>query len=251
MKTALAQPELAPIESLAPAPVEAVTMFERLACDPNVPVEKLERLIAMQERILDRNAKAAFDAAFAEMQPKIPCVIEKAKTDKGTYAPLEDINAVVLPIINAGGFSLSFRTEWPDAKTVKVIGILTHRDGHARESEFMSAADASGSKNAIQGLGSAVTYGRRYVTKDLLNITTREYEDDGRATSKIGAPDVKEPAGFRDWWLDMEIVADEGFARLSAAWESSKPEFRTHALATNKAGINALKAKSRTVKVQS
>lgn len=218
-------------------------MVERLATNRDVDVDKLAKILDLQERILDRNAEAAFNAAFAQMQPEVPCVIEKAKTDKGTYAPLEDINSVVLPVINKHGFSLSFRTEWPDKGTVKVVGVLTHREGHSRESEFMSAADGSGSKNAIQGLGSAVTYGRRYVTKDLLNITTREQDDDGR---KAGKPEP--PSGYQDWLDDMTAVADEGVDPLEKAWKASKREYRSYANTYDGQTMSTLKAKARQVR---
>src|SRR4051812_23812986 len=172
MKTAtVEQPTLAPTDE-APSTALAVqsadpftAMVERLAANPDVDVVKLEKLIAMQERILDRNAEAAFNAAFAEMAGEIPTVTERGKTDKGTYARLEDIIQAVRPILQRHGFALSHRTEWPEKTLVKVVGILTHREGHSRQSEFLSGADASGSKNAIQGLGSAVAYGRRYTTK--------------------------------------------------------------------------------------
>lgn len=228
-------------------PDAGTSMFERLAADPNVPVEKLERLIAMQERILAANAKSAFNAAFAEMQGAIPVVVEKAKTDKGTYAPQEDIVAAVQPILSRFGFSLSFRTEWPDKTTVRVIGILTHRDGHERTSEFLSDADKSGSKNSIQALGSAVTYGRRYTTTDLLNITTRKADDDGHRAGHVGKPDA--PAGFDDWLVDMEAVADEGLGKLQTAWNKSKPEYKAYIVATNKAAWDRLKAKAQKVAV--
>lgn len=221
------------------------TMFERLAADPNVPVDKLERLIAMQERIEANNARASFNASFAEMQGEIPVVIERKKMDKGTYAPQEDIVEVVRPILQRHGFSLSFRTEWPDSKTVKVIGILTHREGHDRQSEFLSSADNSGSKNAIQGLGSAVTYGRRYTTTDLLNITTRGADDDGKAAGRPEAPVA--PAGFDSWWDDIQAVADEGFGPFSAAWNNSKETFRAYAMGTAKDILTKLKAKAKAV----
>jgi hypothetical protein len=136
-------------------------MIERLAAMPDFDVAKLEKLIDMQERILDRNAASAFNIAFAKMQPRIPTIIERKSTDKGKYAPREDIVEVIRPILAEFGFSLSFRTEWPDKQLVKVIGILTHEEGHSRESEFMSAADKTGSKNDVQALGSATEYGRR------------------------------------------------------------------------------------------
>lgn len=242
--SAVKQVSLVPVDEPPPALTEpeALTMIERLARDPNVDVEKLERLIAMQERILDRNNKAAFDAAFAQMQPEIPTVIERGKTDKARYALLEDIVDIVRPILQKHGFSISFRTEWPDKKTVKVIGILTHREGHARESEFLSEADASGSKNAIQGLGSAVSYGHRYTIKDLLNITSKGEDDDGARAANVGKPEP--PDGYDDWLTDLSAVADEGTGKLHKAWNGSKPEYRKYLTLTNKAAWETLKAKA-------
>jgi hypothetical protein len=42
-----------------------VSMIERIALDPNVPIEKLERMLAMQERIQAESAKLRF-------QPRLP-----------------------------------------------------------------------------------------------------------------------------------------------------------------------------------
>lgn len=227
------QPELAPAPEPSALPVPAthgndlVLMFERLATNPDVNVEKLERLIAMQERIMAHNAKAAFDSAFAAMQPDIPEIDEKGRIlVKGelqsTYARNEDMQKVLRPILANHGFSLSFQTEWPDKKTVKVIGILSHREGHARRSEFLSDADTSGNKNAIQALGSAVSYGHRYTTKDLLNITSRapsERDDDGGSSERFNAP--PSPDKYEEWKLDMESTADTGAKALDEAWTGS------------------------------
>lgn len=236
--------ELAVVEEQATGVASFAVIIEKLAANPSVDVAKLEKIIAMQERILAANAKSAFNAAFAEMQGQIPVVVEKGKTDKGTYAPQEDIVEVVQPILTRHGFSLSFRTEWPDKTTVRVIGILTHRDGHERTSEFLSDADKSGSKNSIQALGSAVTYGRRYTTTDLLNITTRKADDDGRLAGNVGKAEVSAPDGYDGWLTDMEAVADEGIGKLTAAWNKSKAEYRAFIVATNKGAWDRLKAKA-------
>lgn len=241
------QPEVSePSTSIALAPASMVLMFERLATNPDVDVAKLERLIAMQERILARNAEAAFNAAFSDMQAEIPTVIEHGKTDKGTYAELEDIVTAVRPVLHKHGFALSHRTEWPEKSVVKIIGIITHRDGHSRTSEFMSAADASGSKNAIQGLGSAVSYGRRYTTKDLLNIVTRGEDDNGHSSERGRQPEA--PAGYEAWLAVLEGVADDGLAALTTAWNKSKIEHRNHLMATDKGKFSTLKAKAAKVK---
>lgn len=202
------------------------SMIERLAANPGVDVEKLQKLIDMQERILAHDAEAAFNAAFTLMQPEIPTIAERARTDKTTYAPLEDIIEVIRPIYSKHGFSLGFQTEWPDAKTVKVIGILTHTAGHARRSEFICGADQTGSKNAIQALGSTVSYGKRYTTKDLFCIVTREEDDDGRTSTKGNAP--AEPEGYDVWRDGMSDTADQGLAVLQTAFQKSKREYREY-----------------------
>jgi hypothetical protein len=158
------------------------------------------------------------------MQGEMPVVIERGRTDKTKYARLEDIQKTVRPTLQKFGFAISFQTEWPESGGVKVIGILTHKDGHQRTSEFLSAADKTGSKNDIQALGSSVSYGRRYTTLDLLNITTSEADDDGRGTEKRPEP----PKGFEDWLTDWEATADQGFAVLNEAWQKSPVKFTNY-----------------------
>lgn len=223
-----------------------LAMIERLAVNQNFDVEKLQRLIDMQKDIAAVNARSAFNIAFAKMQAELPTVMESGKTDKGTYATLEDIVEAVRPVLSAHGFSLSHRTEWPDKSTVKVIGILTHADGHARESEFMAAADTSGSKNAIQALASSVSYGRRYTTKDLLNIVTRFEDDDGEKS------DAKRPAapnGYDQWLTDMQSLVDGGcdWPTLEKAWDDSKEIFRKHISTHNRAKVEAWKKAAKAV----
>lgn len=218
-----------------------IEMIERVASNPAVDVAKLEKIIDLQERILRANAESAFNAAFAIMQPKIPAIVERRKTNNGKYAPLEDINVVILPILSEHGFALAHRTEWLDKDTLKVVGILTHRDGHSRTSEFVTGGDESGNKNDIQGLGSAVTYGRRYTTQSLLNITTKDEDDDGR---RAGQAAPQAPAGYDDWLADMEATADEGTAKLEAAWKNSKQAFRAHITRTAPDKWAALKTKA-------
>lgn len=213
-----------------PEPTGLALVVERLAANPSVDVVKLERIIALQERILAHQAKAAFDAAFAALQGDLPVVVERGKTDKAKYATLEDIIETARPILARHHFSLSHRTEWPGNGLVKIVGILAHEQGHEKTSEFLTAADTSGSKNAVQALGSAMSYGRRYTTLDLLGIVTRWQDDDGIGSAqKVAVPDP--PVGYEDWCDAMTAVADNGWVELEASWKAS-PE--PHTIYTNK-----------------
>ena len=234
--------------ALVPAETGLVSVIERLAANPDVDVTKLEKIIELQERILRHQSEQAFNVAFSALQSDIPTIIEKASTDKATYAPLEDIIEPVRPVLSRHGFSLSFRTEWPDAKSVKVIGILTHREGHSRQSEFLSAADTSGSKNPIQALASAVSYGKRYTTKDLLCIVTRGEDDDAEKAGQ--KPTEPAPDGYEPWLATLDGVASEGMASFSTAWNKSNPAFRQFLARTAPKHLDAIKAKAAKVKAK-
>jgi hypothetical protein len=217
-----------------PAPQSDVMMvIERVASNPDADIAKLERLIELKRTIDADRGRAEFYAAFAEMQGEIPEITEKGEIKvegqvRSRFAKNEDIQKIVRPILQKHGFALSFRNQWiQDGKMLKVIGILSHRSGHSEQDEFVAAADTSGSKNAIQALGSTRSYGQRYTTIALLNIATRE-DDDGETSEQFKKPDA--PAGFDDWQTDMQAVADEGIARLTEAFNKSKDEYKKHLL---------------------
>lgn len=235
-----------------PEPTGMAIVIERLASNPAVDVTKLEKLIELQERMLAHNAKASFNAAFSVMQGEIPAIVEKGKTNNGSYAPLEDIVEAVRPILTKHGFALTHRTEWPDKGIVKIVGILSHQQGHERQSEFLSAADSSGNKNAIQGLGSAISYGRRYTTKDLLGIVTRGEDDDAKLAGKNDRHVQREPPdGYDDWFLDLEGTAASGLAPLQDAWKKSPSAYRKYLTETDGRTWEDLKRKAAAVKAVS
>lgn len=223
-----------------------VLMFERLATNPQVDVAKLEKLIEMQERIIRHNARAEFWSDFARMQGELPTVSERGEIVvngqvRSKYATNEDIQQTIRPILQKHGFALSFRNEFADGY-VKIIGILAHRSGHSEQDEFVARADTSGSKNDIQALGSTRSYGQRYTTIALLNIATRGEDDDGRTAQPERT--IQAPAGFEDWWTDLQATAADGIKALTAAWNASKADYRNHVMATNKSAWQQVKARA-------
>lgn len=160
-------------------------VIERAAMNPQVDVDKMERLMAMHERIMARKAKAAYNAALAELQPKLPVIGERgAVTNKfgnvqSRYALWEDIVRAITPLLSEHGFALSFKVS-RDTERQNVTGILSHRDGHSEETTLSLPIDDSGNKNKVQGVGSTVSYGKRYTTQALLNLVSAGEDDDGQ-----------------------------------------------------------------------
>lgn len=208
----------------APEASAIIAVIERAALNPSVDIDKMERLLQMQERIMDRNARAAYAAALAQMQPELPIIAERGgiKDRSGSvqsrYALWEDVVGIITPILSKYGFALSFRTG-NEGDKVSVTGVLSHRDGHSELTSLTLPVDTSGSKNAVQSVGSSTSYGKRYTTAALLNLRTGEPDDDGRdgGYQRIDASQV---ADLRA--LIQEVGAD--LPRLLQFWKIDKLE---------------------------
>lgn len=194
-----------------------LALIERVATNPEADIDKLERLLDMQERVLKRNAEQSFNAAMAEMQSDLPVIAKngaiKVKDEvRSKYARYEDIMSTVKPILQRYGFAVTFRTKTGDG-AVKVTGVLLHRDGHREETDMELPMDNSGSKNTVQAIGSSTSYGKRYVLCSLLNIATGDEDDDGQMA------DLSELAeAIRN--LEACETMDDLAATFKAAWTS-------------------------------
>lgn len=164
---------------VANEPNSLLAVISRVATDPDCDLDKMERLLNMQERLMAKQAESEFNAGMAAMQAEIPSIAERGTGHNIKYATLEDIVDTVRPIMHKYGFAVSFRVQQTDG--ILVTGVLMHKGGHREETSMKLGADTSGSKNAVQAIGSSVSYGKRYVLSALLNIATRGEDDNGYA----------------------------------------------------------------------
>ena len=198
-------------EKTEPGEVQTITggmlsVIERAARDPSMDIDKLERLFALQERLMDRQAKLDFIEAKRAMRPFLPVITERGKIiirDKNdrskiiqetSFALFEDMNEILMPIITEHGFDITFRNGRSPEGKVCVYTVLSHVGGHSEETFFELPPDGSGSKNAVQAIGSSTSYAKRYGMLEILNITTKGEDDDGAtATVYRGEGDEREP----------------------------------------------------------
>lgn len=179
-----------PVE--APAVQDQTTamlaMLERAARDPNVDIEKMERLFAMQERMMTMRSEQEFNAAFARAQKAMaPVARNKRNTQTNSnYADLAAINDAITPIYTEHGFGMTFSTLPSEADHVGVAATLTHEGGFSKDYAVQVPLDAAGlkgnaNKTATHAYGSTLTYGRRYAKLMVWDIAT---EDDTDAQTK-------------------------------------------------------------------
>jgi hypothetical protein len=191
MNTAVTKHEVrGQVEPIVSENAAVMAIIERAALNPDVDAAKMDQLFALQEKVLSRNARTEYFRALAMMAGAMPAIAENGRGHNATkYAKWEDIQAAITPVLGQHGFALSFRTK-VEEKAIRITAILAHREGHTEENELLLPADNSGSKNAVQAVGSSITYGFRYTACALLNIQTGVADDDGKAAG--GDPEVSE-----------------------------------------------------------
>lgn len=165
------------------------------ARDPAVDVEKLERLLQMQERLEAKAAERAYCEALASVQANIPRVkkngtIELRKDGKVhgkvPFATWEDMDAVLRPHLIEYGLTLSFSSRQSQNGFV-IVGIVWHLRGHREEYEGPPLpSDTGPGRNALQAIGSTLSYSQRYIAGMIFNIVREGEDDDGaRAGLKL------------------------------------------------------------------
>jgi hypothetical protein len=186
MQTAEKQ-ALAPVQTMGDG---ILNVIARAAADPNTDVEKLERLLSMQERVLAREAEQAFNAALKAAQDEIqPVIKNKVNPDtKSKYADLVAVSDAIDPIMRQHGFSSSYGTaDCPLDGHYRVTCLLSHVAGHSRQYQADVPIDNTGPKGSqnktmTHGFGSALSYGRRYLKLLIADVATKD--DDGRGAGR-------------------------------------------------------------------
>ena len=189
-----------PVTAIATRPAvpgdEQMSAIERFVLDPRVDVEKLERVIALQERAHIEGSRVAFFSALAKLQADLPKIgkggtihLKGGQKVRNRYAKMgDDILPVIKPLLAEHGFSIRWRTGFfvDDGKRmVRVTGILSHELGWSEDSVFEAPPDVHDSRNHVQSLGSTISYGHRYTMVDLLNLEMADdvTDDDGQAAA--------------------------------------------------------------------
>ena len=218
-------------------PQDSFGAMVQRAIDKGVPVETMERLLAMYEKLQARQAKAAFDAALASFQGECPTIAKTTKvlnkdgrSVRYRYAPLDEIVGQIKGLLQKHGFSYSVDAGM-EPGFIRATCRVTHRLGHSEISSFAVPIDRDAFMNPAQKVASALTFAKRYAFCNGFGILTGDEDDDSRAShaepaeQKAQAP--KAPAiptskvateKTRDWFLrqlcqDFEIGDLETWAR--------------------------------------
>lgn len=164
-----------------------IQVISRAASDPNTDVEKLERLMAMYERMEAKRAEGAFHTAMTRAQSRMGPIAADAenKQTHSKYASYAALNRKLRPIYTEEGFSLSFDTgEGAPADHIRMLCHVSHNAGFSRTYHADVPADGKGAKGGdvmtkTHAFGAGTTYGMRYLLKMIFNVAIGEDDIDG------------------------------------------------------------------------
>jgi hypothetical protein len=182
-------------------PPTPMGILARAVADGNASFEVLERLMALQERWEANEARKAFEAAMAKASAEMPTLSKNREVafdarGGGTrtaykHEDLAEVVGVVAPVLGRHGLSHRFElTSEPNKITVTCV--ISHALGHATRNALTAGADTSGNKNAIQAIGSTITYLSRYALKASLGLAAAHDDDGLGAKEPVAKPDVME-----------------------------------------------------------
>jgi len=202
-----------------PATMDTVGLMSRVlaaAQDPALDVGKMERLFELWQKMDGQRREDAFNEAMKACQAEMPHIHRDKKNEHKNYkySTLEEVNAKAVPIYTKHGFALSFGTvDCPLPGHYRMTCKVSHQDGVSRDYMADLPVDDKGdkgnaNKTAIQGFGSSMSYGRRYLTMMIFNISTTD-DNDGEGYQPPGAGTITDEQHATLQRLMGEAKADE------------------------------------------
>lgn len=156
----------------------------------------VKEMMALSKELAADQARRAFDEAVSSAKAEIPTIAKNAKGHNNkAYANFAAYAEALKDVLARHGLSYRFRTEQTDRITVTCV--LSHKGGHFEENSLSGPADTSGSKNAIQAIGSTLTYLQRYTLIQALGLAASD-DDDGRSSELEGPITAEQATQLRE-----------------------------------------------------
>ena len=181
-------------------PVDGLlTLIERMALNPDVPVENLREMFLLKKEYEADEARKAYVAAMVAFKMDPPDLVKGSRVDYNsnrggrvnyTYINLADVYKSTVRMLATFGFSHSFSKpkqipaiETGGLERIGLACVLTHQDGHSEDFYLEMPVDRSGGKNPSQELASAVTYLQRYTFLSLVGLAAGDQDNDGNGSN--------------------------------------------------------------------
>lgn len=213
-------------------------------------VEEAERIsemmLKLREREDAREAERNYNAAFARAMVEMPPIPKDAIAKRGNagsfaYSKLETILGKAQPVLGRHGLHLGFEVVQSDGKSVSVVSVLRHANGHCvRSSPLPSAIVSFSSANTpLQNLEGTLTALKRSLAMTSLGLAVG-----GEEEAQVGTPDQHDSVDVeRISPFLAEVAQSQSREDLRAAYEHAKAALSGPDLEEVRKATTARKAK--------
>lgn len=170
-----------------PADISGADLLVQRAIDGKIDIESLKAVIELRNRERDYQTRAEYFKRFSAMQAEFTPVYKTADAKKPSgetlykYAPLEDILAMVAPIMARHGFAVRWVEETTESGDLRVVCIVSGWGHEERSFVDIPVSEATSFTNRAQQRGVSTTYGKRYSLINALGIQIAGEDSDGSA----------------------------------------------------------------------
>ena len=164
---ALLDKRSASIERLNEVADPLLAVMNKLANNPNLDADKIERLMNVfldgQRKMAEMQDEKLFSDAMAAFknEPEVVCIIKDKKNKQygnSPYVSLGHEAATITPLLSKHGLTATWSLS--QGERIKIGCQLSYGLFHAAPVSIELPPDKSGSKNAAQEIKSSITYGR-------------------------------------------------------------------------------------------
>lgn len=194
----------------------------RIAVEQGADLDRLERLMDLQDRHLAAQARREYDLAFAAFKAEAVRIVKgKNVTDgplKGkSYAELHDVVNAVTPALSKHGLSSSWKLTKDEKDWMEVTCYLRHVGGHEECVSMGGPPDSGGAKNAIQARASTKTYLERYTLRAITGLSEEGDDTDANVYRETAIDEWAQRAAAATTEQELREVQKEGAAFFSKA----------------------------------
>lgn len=183
--------------------------------------DSLEKMMELQERFESNEAKKAYYKAMAAFKANPPKILKDKKVafknTKYSHATLAKIVEEISKSLSVHGLSATWKID--QKELIGVTCLITHILGYSESTTLKAGPDASGGKNAIQAIGSTVSYLERYTILALTGLATHDMDDDGIKSEQPKCLSEKQCIEIRDTIESIGGLTEKEFLKMAGCDE--------------------------------
>jgi hypothetical protein len=193
-------------QSLTPAEMLSIAVRQ------DAPVEKIEKLMDLQQRWEANEARKAFESAMVKFSAAVPTIAKTRQGHNSKYAGLPETVEQVQALMSECQLSRRWEDREPKRPgNIRIRAVVSHVMGHSVSFELEAGPDIGPGRNDIQAVASTITYLRRITLFAALGLVAAdEIDDDGAGGKKTEPPKPQSPT-------DPEVETKRAFLELCRA----------------------------------